>query len=85
MIEDWDDEAYALLPKVAQIEMIEAQTAYLDEACAGDQLLRQRLERLLSIYRQTGSFLGHPVVPGPDRRTVDPRSALAEQFSEMPL
>jgi eukaryotic-like serine/threonine-protein kinase len=32
-------------------------SAYLDEACAGDSALRQRIEALLASHEQAGSFL----------------------------
>src|SRR5436309_3076199 len=35
--------------------------AYLDEACAGDKTLRQRVEALLASHVEAGSFLGTPV------------------------
>ena len=37
-------------------------TAYLDEACAGDTVLRQRIEALLQSHTDAGSFLGKPAV-----------------------
>jgi WD40 repeat protein/serine/threonine protein kinase len=36
-------------------------STYLDEACAGDTALRQRVEALLASHEQAGSFLGKPV------------------------
>src|SRR5262245_23341833 len=43
--------------------------AYLDEACAGDEMLRQRVELLLKAHSDPGSFLkAPPAVPG---ATVD--------------
>ncbi len=38
--------------------------AYLDEACAGDAPLRQRVEALLQSHFAAGSFLGTPAVCG---------------------
>jgi len=37
-------------------------TAYLDEACAGDRALRQRVEALLRSHEAGGSFLEEPAV-----------------------
>jgi formylglycine-generating enzyme required for sulfatase activity len=36
--------------------------AYLDEACAGDPALRERVELLLQSHEQAGSFLGRPAL-----------------------
>jgi eukaryotic-like serine/threonine-protein kinase len=36
--------------------------AYLDQACAGDAPLRQRIEALLRAHEQAGNFLANPVV-----------------------
>jgi WD40 repeat protein/serine/threonine protein kinase len=36
-------------------------TAFLDEACAGDEHLRRRVERLLAAYMQVGNFLERPI------------------------
>jgi serine/threonine protein kinase/WD40 repeat protein len=42
--------------------------AYLDQACAGDTALRQRVEELLQASEEAGGFLESPaaVLPGPD-------------------
>jgi WD40 repeat protein/serine/threonine protein kinase len=63
MTAEWDSEAYAILAQVARIESSEERTAYLDEACGGDHMLRERVERLLNVYQRAGSFLDSPVVP----------------------
>jgi hypothetical protein len=39
----------------------EQRAAFLDEACAGDAALRQRIAALLRSHEQGGSFLGQPV------------------------
>src|SRR5262245_3757613 len=36
--------------------------AYLDEACAGDAALRQRVETLLASHEAAGNFLGKPAI-----------------------
>src|SRR6266566_2123857 len=36
--------------------------AYLDEACAGDAALRQRIEELLRANEEAGGFLQHPAL-----------------------
>jgi serine/threonine protein kinase/tetratricopeptide (TPR) repeat protein len=54
---------------VVQIESAAERSAYLDQACAGDALLRQRLDGLLNAFAQAGSFLQRPA-PAPGA-TVD--------------
>jgi serine/threonine protein kinase len=44
--------------------------AYLDQACAGDAALRQRIERLLLAHECDDSFLAEPA-PAPDATTAD--------------
>jgi serine/threonine protein kinase/tetratricopeptide (TPR) repeat protein len=39
--------------------------AYLDEACAGDSELREKVEALLRAYEEAGSFLEKPACPPP--------------------
>ena len=41
--------------------------AYLDEACAGDASLRQRVEELLQASEEAGVFLQNPAADHPDR------------------
>jgi len=46
--------------------------AYLSAACGGDADLRRRVERLLRLHQEAGSFLKPPAVaPG---QTVDPQT-----------
>src|SRR5258706_7399141 len=44
----------------------EARVAYLDEACAGEAALRQRVEELLQASEEAGAFLQAPA-PGAQR------------------
>jgi serine/threonine-protein kinase len=53
---------FAALEKAAAAE----RAAFLDEACAGDEDLRRRVERLLAAYPKAGGFLEQPVVAAPD-------------------
>src|SRR3990172_2700458 len=39
--------------------------AYLDEACAGDEELRRRVERMLAAQAEAGSFLESPALDLP--------------------
>ena len=43
----------------------EARIAYLDQACAGDLPLRQRLDGLLAAHDAASNFLQAPTIPGP--------------------
>jgi hypothetical protein len=46
--------------------------AFLDKACAGDQALRRRVERLLAAHPQVGGFLERPVVEAEDLAALTP-------------
>jgi WD40 repeat protein/serine/threonine protein kinase len=48
---------FAALQKATATE----RAAFLDEACAHDEDLRRRVERLLAVYPQAGAFLERPV------------------------
>jgi eukaryotic-like serine/threonine-protein kinase len=48
-------------------------SAFLDEVCAMDQELRQRVEKLLRLHADAGSFLHSPA--GDSSPTVDPPSS----------
>ena len=37
-------------------------SAFLDKACAGDEVLRAKVEALLASHQQAGSFIETPVV-----------------------
>src|SRR5437868_5923018 len=39
-----------------------AQLAYLDEACAGDEAMRRRIEVLLRTHKKVGDYLEQPAV-----------------------
>src|SRR5262245_51446181 len=49
---------FAALEKATPAE----RDAYLDEACAGNEALRRRVEALLAAHPQVGGFLERPVV-----------------------
>jgi serine/threonine-protein kinase len=46
--------------------------AFLDEACAGDEGLRRRVERLLAAHPQVGDFLERPVAEGAELAAFAP-------------
>src|ERR1039457_277466 len=53
----------------ARLLPVGERAAYLDEACAGDAALRQRVEELLQASDEAGRFLENPAA-GPPSRTV---------------
>src|ERR1035441_3573549 len=48
----------------------EQRTAFLDESCAGDASLRQRVEALLRAHETAGAFMESPAL-GPMHRMAD--------------
>src|SRR6516225_2547716 len=66
-----------------------ARTAYLDEACAGDPALRQRIEALLRSDQEPNSFLDTPAVEevaraGEATWTLSPSAAAGVRRSPEP-
>ena len=62
-------------------------STYLDEACAGNAALRQRVEALLESHEHACSFLGKPVPerlaePGASPRAESPASNLGGTVDE---
>ena len=51
----------------------EDRAAFLDDACAGDQSLRQQVEALLAGHQEAGSFMERPAME------VEARGVAAEQ------
>ncbi|HEU4388374.1 MAG TPA: protein kinase [Blastocatellia bacterium] len=49
---------------------VEARAAFLNEACAGDESLREEVERLIRLYEQDKSFMESPAVAGAARSLV---------------
>src|ERR1019366_7649719 len=45
---------------------VSERAAYLDEACAGDAALRQRIEELLQASDEAGNFLENPAAVPPE-------------------
>lgn len=50
----------AIFGEASAISSPEARAAYLDEACAGDDTLRERVESLLAASAKLGNFLETP-------------------------
>jgi hypothetical protein len=75
MIEDHDVSAMnesqpseeTLFEAVSQLPA-EMRGAYLTEACAGDAVLRERLEILLRTHKRAGGFMAEPAAPSLARR-----------------
>src|ERR1700676_648420 len=57
--------------------------AFLDEACAGEDALRRRVEALLQAHDNPGSFLQAPAVNLPE--TTDSAPAAAAQVASEPI
>jgi tetratricopeptide (TPR) repeat protein/serine/threonine protein kinase len=51
----------AIFEEALQRATPDERSKYLDEACAGDDALRRRVEALLQSHEQAGSFMGIPV------------------------
>jgi hypothetical protein len=68
-----------------QIPGVDAQSTYLDQVCAGDQALRERVEALLAVHEQEQEFLkSHPeVAPTIDRPA--PTEAVGQQIGRYKL
>src|SRR5215471_16186832 len=63
---------------VAAIKLpLEQWPAFLNEACRGDAVLRQRVEHLLAAHQESGSFLAPPAAGGVPTGPFD--SSLADQ------
>src|SRR5262245_50465484 len=56
-------------------------SAFLDEACAGDPELRQKVEDLIAAHCRAGSFIEAPAVDGaPSALANDSRSLIGRQL-----
>src|SRR5437879_5700545 len=66
----------ALFPAALEKASAEERSALLEEACAGDPALRQRVEALLWAHQEACSFLESPApVPAPEARTLGAEEA----------
>src|SRR5262249_33110470 len=71
-----------LFAAALQIADPAGRAAYLDQACAGDAALRQRIELLLRNQRDAGSFLEAPAAP--PHRGVNDTDALEPPVTSAP-
>ena len=53
----------AIFCEAIEIRAPEARSAYITEACAGDDTLRRQVESLVEAHFRAGSFLDQPVSP----------------------
>src|SRR5687767_5013369 len=67
--------AKAVFDEAVEIASSDARRDYLERACAGAPVLRQKVEALLSAYAEAGSFLESPPVPPRDPIDLDVRPA----------
>ncbi len=74
------DREVALVAEAHRLPL-EARVAYLQEACAGDSALRQRVEELLRLDQEAGDFLQRPAAGGqwsrPDLSPSNPMQNVA--------
>ncbi len=81
-----------ILQKAVEILDLAERAAYLEQACAGDEVLRAEIESLLKAHREAGTFLDAPALepevslspPGPAEGpgTVIERYKLLERIGE---
>jgi eukaryotic-like serine/threonine-protein kinase len=57
----------------------EQRSAFLDEACAGDEALRKQVEALLTAHDGAGSFIERPAVEVESRSLADDQNELAAE------
>ena len=71
----------------AAIELpVEQRAAYLQEACAGDDALRQRVEDLLRAHEMAGTFMGSPAAALKRETTpIKPLEQLGERIGRYKL
>jgi WD40 repeat protein/tRNA A-37 threonylcarbamoyl transferase component Bud32 len=62
--------ANQLFDKVLELGSAEERAAFLARACAGDQALHQRVERLLAAHEKAGAFLDQPAAGEPSTLVV---------------
>jgi tetratricopeptide (TPR) repeat protein len=69
-----------LFTAALQIDVPAERSAFLNQACAGNQALRERLDALLSAHAQAGSFLQQPAPKGPVADFSDSNPAATKTF-----
>ncbi|MGB2822172.1 MAG: serine/threonine-protein kinase, partial [Phycisphaerae bacterium] len=65
----WDKRANDIFAEAIEVEPGEARRAYIEQACAGDEHLRARVEGLLRAHEEAGDFLNRPALG--DEVTLD--------------
>jgi Tol biopolymer transport system component len=58
----------------------EEHSAFLDEACAGDDELRKEVESLLNAYRQVGGFIQSPAINVAAKRMADEDTGIGREI-----
>ena len=64
-----------IFAEAIEIDTVPERAAYLDQACAGNQELRQRVEALLKAHQEAGSFLEQQFTAAPNATPATPRIA----------
>ena len=68
----------SIFAAVLEKSSAQERSALLDEACAGDPLLRQRVEALLKAHQEAHSFLRSPIpIVAPQAPTLDAEEAIS--------
>ena len=71
---NWDPEANDLFLRALEITAPEDRGRFLDEACAGNPALRDRVDGLIRAGEQAGSFLEHPALDSGPTSAQSPSS-----------
>ena len=69
----------------ARLPDADAQAEYLDQVCAGDQALRERVEELLRVHEQEQSFLKSSGDPPPTEAMGELNIASGQQIGRYKL
>jgi hypothetical protein len=64
--------ARAIFERALELTTDADRQAYLDECCAGDPELRDKVEALLKAHAEAGSFLAQPAIESGETRDYNP-------------
>ena len=78
-----DEEAIFQVAK--DIPVLESRSSYLDQVCAGDQALRERVEALLAVHEQEQEFLKSNPKVAPTLDRPAPTEAVGQQIGRYKL
>jgi hypothetical protein len=75
------ESAYTIFNNALELPDPAERTAYLDDACARDAALRERVEKLLKADSEAGGFFSQPLNPA---ESIQSASAMAAHPMEKP-